>query len=147
MSILEISSSTSSLLSCEISPNSFPREAEGWDTGYLPLGYVLARRREGEEARKGMAGSVAAVEGRLERLLEKSFLATDPDTWPVKVVMARNEEGELRPFVKILETGGVKFKTDGGKMADKAKEENVEGKEEKEEGKGDPKDKNIAQVC
>ena len=109
---------------------------------------MLASRREGEEARREMAGSVAGVEGRLERLLEKSFLATDPDTWPVKVVMARTKEGELRPFVKILETGGVKLKTDRcGKAENKAKEENVEGKEEKEEGKGEPKDKNIAQVC
>ena len=120
---------------------SLPREPEGWDTGYLPLGYVLASRREGEEARREMAGSVAGVEGRLERLLEQKFLATDPNTWPVEVVMARTEEGEIRPFVKILKTRGVNSTTDGDcKVEDKAKEENVEGKEK-------PKDTDMTQVC
>ena len=136
------------LASVRRTSDALPREAARWDTDYLPLGYVLASRGEGEEARRGMPGSGAGAEWRLERLLEKNFLATDPDTWPMKVVMARTEEGDLRPFVKTLKTGEVNSKTDGDcKVTDNAKEENVEGKEKNVEGKVEPKDRNMMKVC
>ena len=56
----------------------------------------------------------------MERWLEKKFLATDPDTWPMQVKMVRSEWGEMRPYVKILQRGEVNSTEDSVNAMDES---------------------------
>ena len=105
--------------------------------GTLASGATWWPNLEGEEERRKFIGTPFEVEKRVEKTLEKRFLKTDPDTWPVKVVKVRTKEGEICHFVKIIKIGGIKFKVE-----DKAIKMNVEGKEKNMEGK----EKNMTQV-
>ena len=105
--------------------------------GTLASGASWWPNLEGEEERRKFIGTPFEVEKRVEKTLEKRFLLTDPDTWPVKVVKVRTKEGEICHFVKIIKMGGIKFKVE-----DKAIKMNVEGKEKNMEGK----EKNMTQV-
>ena len=92
--------------------------------GTLASGATWWPNLEGEEERRKFIGTPFEVEKRVEKTLEKRFLKTDPDTWPVKVVKVRTKEGEICHFVKIIKMGGINFKVE-----DKAIKMNVEGKE------------------